>query len=321
MDEIRKQRLIADLERNATYLHAKFCCNSEHDIICAFRDKRNLPPLICESPETDYTEFTINLRTHKIEGWKPEYGDWHIFTKTIDTGTYTILGADKNIICRISHDYVPNNIIPPSDGYGDYIEFGIDKNGFAHGWNNDYDFEQLTVRSVSLAEDFTPITSLQNIEGLLLKLCFPVMSNLVKNLHDLMNPKDWISRHIDVHQQTGKARSRFQIYIRGEYGTWGFDDEREYTEMVKRATDDFTLARKVILTLYWRNDIVVDLEKFYFFEQSFTIYIREEDFKIALSGQVFPYSDICPKLAGSIAKQFEEVVRDRFADSKNGYWA
>lgn len=320
MDNIRKQKLIADLKRNATYLHAKFCCNPEHDIICDFRDNNNLPPLISETSEAYYAEFTINLHNHQIEGWSSVYGYWHIYTKTIDTGTYTILDADKNIICRLSHDYVPNCIIPPTNGFGDYVEFEIDKNGFAHGWNNEYDFEQLSIGRISLSEDFAPITSLQNIASLLLKLCFPVMSILVQNMHDLMNPQDWISRYVDVHQQTGDAPKCFEIFIRGKYGTWGFDDEQQYEGMVKSAKGDLRLARKVILTLYWRKSIV-NLEQFYFFEQSFTIYLQKDEFKIALNGHKFPYNDISQKLAISIAKQFEEIVRSRFADGKNGHWA
>lgn len=47
----------------------------------------------------------IDLKTHKLLDWKPEYGDLYFQAKVCDSGTYILLDKDKKVICKIA-DYV-----------------------------------------------------------------------------------------------------------------------------------------------------------------------------------------------------------------------
>lgn len=54
--------------------------------------------------------------------------------KVTDSGTYTLLSADGDVIESINQDYVPNELIPGE--YGDYIDLQIDDIGMITNWGN-----------------------------------------------------------------------------------------------------------------------------------------------------------------------------------------
>ena len=56
----------------------------------------------------------------------------HLAMKVTDSGTYTLLDADKGFIASIYQNYVPNELIPGS--YGDYIDLQIDDSGMISNW-------------------------------------------------------------------------------------------------------------------------------------------------------------------------------------------
>jgi hypothetical protein len=68
-----------------------------------------------------------------IADWKQGYAG-NLFAKVVDQGNYYLMDADKNIVAVIN-GYVPNELIPPTDGYGDYIGLKIDKNGKIVNWS------------------------------------------------------------------------------------------------------------------------------------------------------------------------------------------
>ena len=81
----------------------------------------------------------INLKTHKLLNWKPEYGSWYLQAKVCDSGTYFLLDKDKKTICKIA-DYVPNGLIPEVDDCGDYIRLRINEDGTIENWFEVPDF-------------------------------------------------------------------------------------------------------------------------------------------------------------------------------------
>lgn len=81
----------------------------------------------------------INLKTHKLLNWKPEYGSLYLQAKVCDSGTYFLLDKDKKTICKIA-DYVPNGLIPEVDDCGDYIRLRINEGGTIENWFEEPNF-------------------------------------------------------------------------------------------------------------------------------------------------------------------------------------
>ena len=52
--------------------------------------------------------------------------------KVTDSGTYTLLDANRETIASINENYVPNQLIPGE--YGDYIDLQIDEEGMITNW-------------------------------------------------------------------------------------------------------------------------------------------------------------------------------------------
>lgn len=76
---------------------------------------------------------TINLRTGEIVDYDKNniidgYDVVGLDTfKIVDEGKYTLLDKNMNIISRY-RSYVPNDVLPPRDGYGDYITLDLKDN-------------------------------------------------------------------------------------------------------------------------------------------------------------------------------------------------
>lgn len=50
-----------------------------------------------------------------------------------DGGHYTLLDQDNNEVISV-YSYVPKLLCPEDDGFGDYINFDVDADGFIKGW-------------------------------------------------------------------------------------------------------------------------------------------------------------------------------------------
>jgi len=86
-------------------------------------------------------EATINIETGQIKEWpKGKTGDMHM--KVCDEGYYTLIDDQGEEIASIEEDYVPNGLIPPADGYGDYIHFVINEYGFVTNWYKEPDISE-----------------------------------------------------------------------------------------------------------------------------------------------------------------------------------
>ena len=137
-----KQILIGIEEQNlnevAHYLMIYFPYNEE---MCSYTDT-----WMDELYENEYQLVSkgiwsgiINLKTHKLLNWKPEYGSLYLQAKVCDSGTYFLLDKDKKTICKIA-DNVPNGLIPEVDDCGDYIRLRINEDGTIENWFEEPDF-------------------------------------------------------------------------------------------------------------------------------------------------------------------------------------
>jgi len=54
------------------------------------------------------------------------------------------LDENKDIVSSIENRYVPNKLIPPKDGYGDYIHLCIDENGKITNWYENPDISEFS---------------------------------------------------------------------------------------------------------------------------------------------------------------------------------
>lgn len=81
----------------------------------------------------DDWKAVIEIDTGRIVGWpKGETGNMHI--KVCDEGNYYLIDDTGATIASIEEDYVPNKLLPPVDGYGDYVHFIINEDGIITNW-------------------------------------------------------------------------------------------------------------------------------------------------------------------------------------------
>lgn len=74
--------------------------------------------------------------------------DWPIGTfaifhfKVCDAGIYHLLNDKHQVIASRFDNYVPEGVCHGDEGYGDYIIFKVDENGFILGYKNKIDFDE-----------------------------------------------------------------------------------------------------------------------------------------------------------------------------------
>lgn len=141
-------------KEQAKYIHISFPFQKE---LCSytfpFGDEENGEqlPLV----NLGYWQGTIDLQTHKLLEWEPYFGECYLQAKVCDAGTYTLLDTEKKAIC-ILKGYVPNGVIPPENGAGDYIHFAINADGTVEEWQDTYDFTDFNERAIPVTKH-TPI--------------------------------------------------------------------------------------------------------------------------------------------------------------------
>jgi len=80
----------------------------------------------------------IDIETGIIKKW-PQGRKGELFAKIVDNGCYYLLDENNIEVASIVWGYVPNKIIPPKDGYGDYIELIVDQFGKVTNWYDNPD--------------------------------------------------------------------------------------------------------------------------------------------------------------------------------------
>ena len=97
--------------------------------------------------DDDYVTLTVNLRTKKLLNYTDKDGSYFsFFMKIVDSGKYALYSSDKKLI-KEKEGYVPNKLIPKREGYGDYLDFGIEADGTINDFASydDLDFSEFNL--------------------------------------------------------------------------------------------------------------------------------------------------------------------------------
>lgn len=135
------------IEQCARYIQISFPYRED---LCSYtfpfediENRKELPLILL-----GYWQGTIDLKEHKLLEWKSGFGECYFQAKVRDEGTYMLLDTKMQPLCTLK-GYVPNGVIPPRDGCGDYIHFYIDENGKIEEWNDTYDFSEFKDKSIA----------------------------------------------------------------------------------------------------------------------------------------------------------------------------
>lgn len=90
-----------------------------------------------DEDKLDTVEVMIDVDRKKVLGWNETAGEVTIFAKVCDEGVYKYYDKDANIIQTIDNVYVPDFLQVNENGYGDYLNLTISKNGVIEKFNID----------------------------------------------------------------------------------------------------------------------------------------------------------------------------------------
>ena len=148
MNEEMNNELLNKLRQEARYLHIAIPYDKDDkyglitfddglmtELEC---DEDFTPPMLNE--EDQLLEVVVDLKERKILDRKEDNGYLRLWAKVCDSGTYTLLDAEKNPLWQID-GYVPNAMIPPyENSAGDYLELAIEHDGSLPQWQTEPDF-------------------------------------------------------------------------------------------------------------------------------------------------------------------------------------
>jgi hypothetical protein len=95
----------------------------------------------------DEWQITVNIKTGVIENWSAGISG-HVFLKVRDEGVYSLLDENKTLLYHY-RGYVPNMLLPPINGFGDYLDLTIDANGKIKNWYDSPSLEDFDITGES----------------------------------------------------------------------------------------------------------------------------------------------------------------------------
>ena len=117
--------------RGVRFFRANVCPISFEDAeLDGEEDDENEPQIQCV--EGDRWNILIDIKTGQVINWKPGV-EADVFYKVCDDGIYTAYDNSMDEVHEIE-DYVPKLMQLNENGYGDYIEITINKDGFIKKW-------------------------------------------------------------------------------------------------------------------------------------------------------------------------------------------
>jgi hypothetical protein len=96
-------------------------------------------PMIFNHYNREYFVIKVNLATGIIQNWHYKE-NVRLFLKVVDNGIYRLYDENNNLV-EVHRGYVPNKLLPPVDGYGDYLELYISPDGKITNWYEKISFE------------------------------------------------------------------------------------------------------------------------------------------------------------------------------------
>lgn len=85
----------------------------------------------------DTINVMIDVDTKKLVGWLETNDIVSIFAKVRDEGIYRYYDKDKNVVLEKENEYVPDFLQVEEDGFGDYLNMTITKEGVIEKFNID----------------------------------------------------------------------------------------------------------------------------------------------------------------------------------------
>ena len=85
----------------------------------------------------DTVEVIIDVDDKKVVDWYDTAEEVSIFAKVCDEGVYKYYDKNANIVQTIDNEYVPDFLQVNENGYGDYLNLTISKNGVIENFNID----------------------------------------------------------------------------------------------------------------------------------------------------------------------------------------
>ncbi|MDR0606687.1 MAG: hypothetical protein LBG80_20640 [Bacteroidales bacterium] len=98
---------------------------------------KNLPMLF---DDEESLIIKVDLATGIIRNWHYKE-DVRLFFKVSDEGNYRFYDENHDLV-EAFHGYVPNKLLPPPDGYDDYIRLHISREGKITNW-----YEHITLEN------------------------------------------------------------------------------------------------------------------------------------------------------------------------------
>ncbi len=123
---------------------------------------------------------TVDLNTHQVTNHQPSTPCVYVYSKARDSGIYTLLDKDNNPLCEL-RGHVPNGVIPPHDGWGDYIMFTIGTDGFIPDWYDEYDFTKFESEALTREELYAedcPVLTADNLRFVVEKVAEPLQEKI-----------------------------------------------------------------------------------------------------------------------------------------------
>lgn len=123
IEECKKFARYLRIEAEDSYYEEDFMSDKKTNIYAALSNESHTGIEVC-----------IDLKTHQIiEPEKVPNGNLYI--KACDRGKYTLLDEDFFPLIELC-GYCPNKLVPPSDGYGDYIDLEVENNVIINWYEN-----------------------------------------------------------------------------------------------------------------------------------------------------------------------------------------
>lgn len=85
----------------------------------------------------DTINVMIDVDSKKLVGWMETNDIVSIFAKVRDEGIYRYYDKDKNVVLEKENEYVPDFLQVEENGFGDYLNMIINKDGVIENFNID----------------------------------------------------------------------------------------------------------------------------------------------------------------------------------------
>lgn len=315
MKQERAEQILSALENELYYIKMTFPY-WDGEVECNFEDQNSKKPF---TDGNNFVNIIVDVKNRKVMDWDMRYGNWSVHAKPVDEGEYDFLNKDFKLICR-QKGYVPNEFIPPQDGYGDYIAINVDTEGCLTNWFSASDFRNFVTDNtmIVLPEDLESITV--NAVDKVKRLSYETLLPLSKNI--------WSA-----------AQSRFKSKYDNLERTMFMEDnraERNYFDSLSQNNLDYSfsrsynlkateLVRKLGISFHFRHYQSAVNDKFWTFNEDFVIEFRPDSYYISLLNKELDYNELITnedmeKIQNALAKAIIDKYQDGIVQNNPYRW-